>query len=134
MNLAAVMDDLGAALGSISGLRVFPYWADRVSAPAAIVGWPDPLTYDAAMTRGGDRVELPVMVLVGKVDARSARDTLAAYADGAGAGSVKAAIESFTPTAYDSARVTRCEFGVMSVAGTEFLAATFFIDLIGQGA
>lgn len=54
MNLAAVMDELGAALGTIPGLRVFPYWADRITPPAAVVGWPDPLTYDATMRRGSD--------------------------------------------------------------------------------
>lgn len=134
MDLGSVMDDLGDALATIEGLRVFPYWADRVTAPAAIVGWPDPLTYDAAMTRGGDRVELPLMVLVGKVDARSSRDALSQYANGSGSSSVKAAIESHNAIAYHSARVTRCEFGVMSVAGTEYLAATFLIDLIGTGS
>jgi hypothetical protein len=86
------------------------------------------------MARGPDQVELPVMVMVGKVDARSSRDAVAAYANGSGSGSVKAAIESHTPTAYDSARVTRCEFGVISVAGTEYLAATFYLDIIGSGA
>lgn len=134
MNLADAMDELGDALATISGLRVFPYWADRVQPPAAVVGWPDPLTYDATFGRGSDEVTLPITVLVGKVDARSARDQLAAYADGSGASSVKAVIEAHEATSYDSARVTRAEFGVMPVAGTEYLAATFYVDLTGTGA
>ena len=134
MLLSAVMDDLGTALGTIDGLRVFPYWADRISPPAAVVAWPDPLTYDSTMRRGGDRAEIPVIVLVGKVDTRTSRDELAAYADGSGSSSVKARIEAHTPTAYDSARVTRCEFGVITVASVEYLAATFYIDITGPGA
>lgn len=134
MDLAAVMDDLGVALETIPGLRVFPYWADRITPPAAVVGWPEPLTYDSTLRRGADQVELPVMVLVGKVDARTSRDTVAAYADGDGERSVKAVLEAYTPTAFDSVRVTRCEFGVMTVAGTDYLAATFYLDIIGKGA
>lgn len=128
------MDELGTALQGIGGLRVFPYWAERITPPAAVIGWPDPLTYDATMRRGGDRLDLPVMVLVGKVDSRTARDRVSAYADGAGAASVKAVIESHPPTAYDSARVTQCEFGVISVAAVEYLAATFTVNIIGTGA
>lgn len=134
MNIADVMDDLGTALETIAGLRVFPYWADRITPPAAVVAWPDPLTYDSTFGRGSDRVELAVMVMVGKVDSRTARDKVAAYADGSGASSVKVAIESHTPTAYHSARVQRCEFGVVTVASVEYLAATFYIDLTGTGA
>lgn len=129
------MEELGSALGSVGELRIFPYWADRITPPAAVVGWPDPLTYDATMARGADHVEgVKVVVLVGKADMRSATTQVAAYADGSGARSVKAAIEAHTATAYDSARVDRAEFGVISVAGVEYLAVTFYVDLIGQGA
>jgi hypothetical protein len=135
MDLAAVMDDIGEALESIDGLRVFPYWAESIAPPAAVVGWPDPLTFDSTMSRGSDEVEgVPVIVMVSKADARSARDQLAAYANGSGTRSVKAVIEAHAATAYDSARVARAEFGVISVGGVEYLAATFSVDLIGQGA
>lgn len=134
MLLSDVMDDLGTALGTIPGLRVFPYWADRVTPPAAVVAWPDPLTYDSAMARGADRAELSVLVMVGKVDARTARDNLARYVDGSGEYSVKAAIDGHEATAYDSARVDRAEFGVITVAGIEYLAATFYVDIIGTGS
>lgn len=134
MDLAAVMDDLGDALATIPGLRVFPYWADRVQPPAAVVGWPDPLTYDSTMARGADQVELPITVLVGKVDARSSRDLLARYADGSGEASVKAVVEAHTPSSYDSVRVTRAEFSVATVSGVEYLAATFYVDLTGSGS
>jgi hypothetical protein len=134
IDLAAVMDDLAAALETIPQLRVFPYWADRVTPPAAVVAWPDPLTYDSTMQRGSDQAELSVLVMVGKVDARSSRDQLARYADGSGTHSVKAAIDGYAATAYDVARVSRAEFGVFPVAGVEYLAATFFVDIFGPGS
>lgn len=134
MDLANVMDDLGQALGRIEGLRVFPYWTDRLTPPAAIVGWPDPLTYDATYGRGSDRTEIPVYVAVGKANARSARDLLARYADGSGTHSVKAAVESHEATSYDSARVIRAEFDVLTVASVDYLAATFYVDLTGKGS
>ncbi len=134
MNLASVMDDLGSALGTITELRVFPYWAEHVTPPAAVVTWPDPLNYDQTMARGSDRMEIPVIVLVGKVDARSTRDHMAEYANGTGSKSVKAAVESFAATAYDVATVQRVEFGVISVAAVELLAATFYIDVFGTGS
>lgn len=134
MDLAAVMDDLGAGLGAIPRLRVFPYWATSITPPAAVIGWPDPLDYDSTMARGADRLSLPLMVMVGAVDSRTSRDRVAAFANGTGEQSIKAALESHEPTAYDVCRVARCEFGVITVAGTEYLAATFTVDILAQGA
>jgi hypothetical protein len=134
MNLAGVMDGLGAALSTIDGLRVTPYWADRVTPPAAVVAWPDPLTFDSTMGRGSDRQEFPVIVVVGRVDARSTRDALAVYAAGSGDLSVKQAIEGYASDAYDSARVDRAEFASITISGVDYMAATFYVDVIGQGA
>ena len=134
MDLGNVMDDLGAAVDTISGLRVFPYWADRVEPPAAIVGFPEEFEFDSTARRGSDRGQFPLIVVVGKADARSARDTLSVYCGGAGATSVKAVVEAYAATAYDSARVQSVEFGVISIGGVEYLAATFSIDVIGRGA
>lgn len=133
MNLADVMDDLGTALETITDLRVFPYWADRITPPAAVVTWPE-ITFDETYGRGSDRLEISVITLTGKVDARSARDLAAQYANGSGSTSVKTAIESYAASAWDSARVQRVEFGVISVAGVEYLAATFSVDIIGDGS
>lgn len=134
MNLADVMDDLGAALDTIDGLRVHAYGADRITPPAAVIAWPEELTYDAAMQRGADQAEIPVVVLVARADVRTARDVLARYCDGVGAHSVKSAVDGYTATAYDSARVMRVEFGPATFAAVEYLAATFYIDVIGKGA
>jgi hypothetical protein len=135
VDLGDVMDDLGAALGTITGLRVFPYWADKIVPPAAIVGFPESIDYDETMGRGADHLQLPVIVVVARRDGRSARGRrLTKYVAGTGTDSVKAAIEAYAATAYHSARVERVEFGTATVAGVEHLSATFDVDVIGPGS
>lgn len=133
MNLAAVMDQLGAALESIPSLRVFPYTADSITPPAALVGWPDSITYDETYGRGSDSMTLPVWVAVGRADARSSRDVLAAYLDGAGPSSVKAALDGGTYTACDSVRVASARIEPISIASTPYLAAVLDVEITGQG-
>ena len=134
MNVYEVQTDLASALRSIEGLNVFPFWVDRITAPAAVVAWPDPYTFDTTMGRGSDTATFPVVVLVGKADAESSAIELGAYCNGSGDRSVKAVIEAYAATAYDVAVVESVEFAVTSVAGVEYLAATFQITVTGQGA
>lgn len=133
MNIGNIMDQLGTALSSISGLRVSPYHVDRISPPAAIVGWPDPITYDATLGRGSDTLMLPVFVLVGTIDQRTSRNLLATYLDGSGIKSVKAAIDNHTFTACHFARVSSARVEAMSVAGVDYLGAVFDVELTGSG-
>jgi len=134
VNIADLMDELGEKLGDIEGLRVFPYSADSFTPPAACVGWPDPLTYDGAMARGMDSLTLPVWVVVGKFDARTARDALAAYLDGSGDRSVKAALESGPYLACDSVRVATATVDVVVSGAVEYLGAVLQVEITGQGA
>ncbi len=134
MNLADVMQALADRLDTISGLRVFGYPPNKITPPAVVVTYPETYTFDAAYLRGMDRLEVPVVVLVGKVSDRASRGTLGAYCDGSGASSVKAILESGTYTAFDTVRVAKAVFDVISIAGVEFLAATFICDITGRGA
>jgi hypothetical protein len=126
------MDGLATRLGTISGLHVYGYAADDVVTPAAVVAFPDSVTYDTAMSRGADRITIPVHVLVGMVSDRSSRDALVAYMSGSGSSSVKAAVEGDVTlgSAADTTRVTDCAVSVMTVAGVDLLAATFNIDVV----
>lgn len=134
MNLANVMQELAERLDTIAGLRVHGHPPDKISTPAAVVTYPDTYNYDETYARGMDRLELPVVVLVGKVHLLSARNTIGAYADGAGAKSVKAVLEAGTYTQFDTVRVTGVTFDIVEVAGVEYLGATFTVDITGQGA
>lgn len=133
MNLADVMDDLATAVSFVEGLRVVPM-GSPINPPGAWVEWPEQLDFDIAMGRGGDRITIPLRVVVGQLEARASTVALAGYVAGSGPSSIKAAVEAFDSTAYSSARVTSAEFGVITIASVEYLAATFSIDVIGQGA
>ncbi|MET7989851.1 hypothetical protein ABZU76_02970 [Amycolatopsis sp. NPDC005232] len=133
MNLATVMDQLGTALETLDKVNVFPFTTDRITPPAAIVVWPDTIDYDTAMARGGDRITLPVYLVVSRMDAKNARDRLARFVNGAGDASVKQALESYAYTACDSVRVTQATIGEPRINGVDYLAAQFQLDIIGPG-
>jgi len=103
-----VRDGLVTALDTIAGLNVAKWIGQSIRTPMAVVGWPQ-VDYDQAMGRGLDTWTVPVQIFVGLADNRSAVATLETYMDGAGATSVKAAIEA-DPTlggACDDVRVTQ---------------------------
>lgn len=133
MNLGNVMDEIGTALDTITGLNVFPYWADRVVPPAAVVAWPDPVTYDSTMARGSDDLTLSVIVLVGRFDARTTRDRMSRYLDGSGAASIKAVLEAATYTTLDAIRVATATVDTYTSAGVELLGAEFQLQITGRG-
>jgi hypothetical protein len=134
VNLADVMDDLATQLDTIAGLRVHAHPPGKITPPAAVVTYPETYDFDQTYARGMDRLELPVVVLVGKVSARASRDDLARFCDGSGADSVKAVLEAGTYTAFDTVRVTKAEFDIIAIASVEYLAATFTVDITGSGA
>lgn len=134
MDLGAVMDEIGTRLATIDGLRVYDYPADAVTEPAGLVLYPDAYEFDATYGRGMDRLSLPVLVALGRPHDRSTRDRVVAYCNGSGAASVKAALETGTSSAFDTIRVESIEFGIVTIGGTDYVGATFTLDLAGQGA
>lgn len=134
MDLGAVMQAVADRIDTISGLRVYAYPADNIAAPAAVVTYPETYLFDETYGRGMDRMDLRVVVLVGKVSDRATRGNVAGYVAGSGSSSVKAVVESGTYTAFDSCRVRDVEFDLVAMAGVEYLAATFTIDIAGEGS
>lgn len=134
MNVTDVMDELTTALATITGLRAYAWARDSITPPAALVMLPNSYRYDETYGRGSDRATFDVVVCVGKADDRSAFKAIGAYADGSGAGSVKAAVDGGTYTACDSVRVASVTFDVVRIAGTDYLAATFEVDVLGSGS
>lgn len=136
MILSDVMDDVARRLGMIEGLRAYEFPPDKVDIPAAVVSYPDDLTYDGVYQRGGDRMTLPVVAVVGRASDRAARDLLSVYVDGDGPKSFKRVLESKdlpAYTAFDSVRVMKAEFDVVTIAGVDYVAALFDLDIIGSG-
>lgn len=134
MIIGDVMDQVGDQLDTITGLRVFRYPPGSVTPPAAVVSYPDNLEYDATYGRGMDRLTLPVVLVVGKASDRATRDAITQYAAGAGAKSIKAVLEVGVYTAFDTLRVKDAEFDVISIGGTDYMAAVFTIDISGSGS
>lgn len=135
MNLAAVMDELAAELDTISGLRVYAYPPDNVAVPAAVIGYPEEITYDVSMGRGTDHMVIPIFLLVGRLTDRTARDHLAPFMAGSGASSIKGVLRAATPfVAMSSVRVASATVEVVTMANVEYLTAVFTVDVYGQGA
>jgi hypothetical protein len=132
--LATVMDEMNTALDTIDGLRCFPFPADNIAPPASIVGYPTEVTYDTTMGRGVDSLVIPIFVLVARITDRTARDALGAYLDGSGAKSVKAVVQAGTYTQAVQVRVASAEVQVVTVAGVDYLAAVFTVQVYGTGS
>jgi hypothetical protein len=134
MNLADVMDELGTALDTITGLRVYPYTSDSITPPAAVVALPEGITYDDTYAHGKDSMVLEVTVMVGKVSDRASRDVIAVYANGSGSKSIKATLDNATYTSCDVVSVKSAEFDVIRVASIDYLAAVFTVAIAGSGS
>ena len=134
MNLDDVMAEVAARLDTITDLTVFDHPVDTVNPPTAIVSMPE-ITFDQTYGRGSDRYDLPVVLAIGKVVDRASRKNVAPYVAGAGAKSFKAVLEDeSTPyTSFDSLRVQSVSFDVIAWSAVEYLAATFLLDIIGDG-
>jgi hypothetical protein len=81
-----------------------------------------------------DRMSLPVVIVVGRPTDRSTRDLLGVYCNGTGPSSVKAVLESGTYTALHTLRVEEIKFDVASIAGVDYMAALFTLDIAGSGS
>jgi hypothetical protein len=133
MDLNAVVEELATRLDTITGLRVHSEPPGTIDPPAAVIAYPD-ITYDATYGRGMDRLELPIVLAVGRISDRISRKQVLEYVQGSGASSVKAVVESGTYTAFDTVRVASVVFDVITIAAVDYLAATFTLDIAGQGA
>jgi hypothetical protein len=128
-DLNTVMDALGVRLATIAGLRVSDHVPKTVAVPAAIVGFPEEITYDETYGGGADSTVIPVTVLVGAVTDRVARDELAAYTARAGAQSIKAAVDGPLAGAVSDARVATAKIEGITFNGVEYLGATFRVEV-----
>jgi hypothetical protein len=129
LDLNAVMNAVGVRLAAIAGVRVYDYPPDSVAVPAAVVSYPEEITYDETMARGCDSCVLTVAVLVGMTSDRASRDALAAYVAGTGAASVKTAVDGTLAGTVKDARVGRAVFRDVNVGGVDYRAAIFDVEV-----
>lgn len=132
--LSAMRTALAANLASISGLRTAATMPDQPNPPIAIV-MPTSVSYDTAMGRGLDTYEFTVLVIVGRVDERTAQNLLDGYCNPSGATSIKAAIESNRTLGgqANDLRVTEMRnYSSLPVGEITYLAAEFVVTVFAQ--
>jgi len=133
VNLVDVMEEIGEALRAIDGLRVHTHPVDRLEPPAAVVQFPV-INYDQSFGRGTDIWEGGIVIAVSRVWDRAARDNIAPYVDGSGSESVHAALRAHDWQTCAFARATRLTWPAgYQVAGVDFVAARFDLDIAGPG-
>ena len=130
------LDDLGAVMDAISttitagGLapRAYPYPAETISVPCAVVGYPERIDFDVTYQRGADQATLPVYFVVGRASEASARTALSAVI--ADASSIKSALDGNLGGAVDSCRVLDMRVLSLTVAGIDYLAGVFDTEVV----
>lgn len=133
MNVATVAAELADKIDGITGLRVYPYPPDSVTAPAAIIGYPDSIDFDQTYGRGLDSMTIPVYLVIDRNWDRATYERMAAFTAGTGASSLKALLQTKPNVAYATARVRSITHTVIVVAGLEYWVATFLVDITGSG-
>lgn len=127
-NMNTVMDAMGVALDTITGLRVFDFPPKSAQPPFAFVDMPESIDYDLAMARGFDSARFTVVVAVADVVDRAARDSIGAYAAGSGASSVKAVLEA--ADIGDTLRVESVDFRPVTIASGTYAGAIFTVHVV----
>lgn len=121
------MDQIGTALATVTGLRVFDFPPKSAQPPFAFVDMPERVDFDLTYGRGSDRATFTVVVAVADVVDRAARDAIAAYAAGSGASSIKAVLDA--ATIGTSARVESVEFRPVTLSAGSYAGAIFDVDV-----
>lgn len=136
MDLNAVADEIATVLKTIADFtgRTSAFPPGSVSPPAAIVSYPESVEFDETYGRGMDRIrDWPVVLVVGRVTDRTARNAIYRYTSAVGATSVKAVFEAHTWTSVDDLRVASVEFDVHEIGAVSYIVAVFHLDIAGRG-
>jgi hypothetical protein len=131
------MEELAGKLDTIAGLRVYAYPPRSISvgpSGAAVVSYPTSIEFDKTHGRGMDLISLPVVFAIGQVSDRTTVDRLSEYTDGSGLKSIKAVLEAAPYTSFDDIFVSEAETDTIEIAGTNYLAVVFTLEIAGQGS
>lgn len=132
--MSAMRTAIASNLAGISGLRTAATMPDQPNPPIAVV-MPQSVSYDTSMARGLDTYEFVVLVIVGRVDERTAQNLLDGYCNPTGSTSIKAAIESDRTLGGEAndLRVTDMRnYSSIPVGEITYLAAEFVVTVYAQ--
>lgn len=135
MRLAAVMDEISAVAAKVPSLagRTYAWPSEEVSPPAAMVTYPAEIDPLVAFQRGTDRWNGGLLVVVGRVWDRATRDRIAGYVSGDGPESIVAAFYGHDWRECAYCVPGRITFDAIQLAGIEYMAALFELDIAGPG-
>lgn len=127
--LGKVMDAIADAI-TTAGItqRAYPYPAETVTAPCAVVAYPETIDFDMSYSRGSDQCTIPVYFLVGRASEKAARDELAGIVTGATA--IKDTLDGNLGGEVQSLRVTEMKILNVQLGGVDYLAAQFNAEVI----
>lgn len=127
--LSELRDGLATNLRTISGLRAIATVPDNPNPPLAII-YPQNMDYDEAFQRGMTTFTFRVLVVVGRVDERTAQNKLDAFVSSTGSSSIKLAIESdksLGGKAFDTRVSAMTNYGSIEISDVGYLSAEFTV-------
>lgn len=133
-SLTQIRTDMADRMALINGLNCYDRIADSLAEPAAVVGMPDPLTYNLTFGPTAGTYLIPVRLYVARVDAEEAQALLDAYIAPTGATAIKQALEATTVTGcwHSITVVSVGEFGSYEVGGIAYLGCQFQVEVIAS--
>lgn len=127
--LSELRDGIATNLRTISGLRAIATVPDNPNPPLAII-YPQNMDYDEAFQRGMTTFTFRVLVVVGRVDERTAQNKLDAFVSSTGSASIKLAIESdktLGGRAFDTRVSAMTNYGSIEISEVGYLSAEFTV-------
>lgn len=116
-------------LATITGLRTSAFMPDNPNPPIAVV-MPSSISYDDVFKRGMQTYLFNVLVIVGRVDERTAQSNLDGFVSSTGASSIKLAIESdktLGGKAFDTRVTEMRNYGQLSIQDILYLTGEFTV-------
>jgi hypothetical protein len=128
-SISAIRTGLATRLGTITGLRTSAFMPDNPNPPIAVV-MPSSVSYDDTFHRGMQTYVFNVLVIVGRVDERTAQSSLDGYVSSTGSSSIKLAIEgdkTLGGVVFDTRVTEMRNYGQLPVGEVTYLTAEFTI-------
>jgi hypothetical protein len=124
-DLAAQMDALAVAGKTIID-NAYAYPPDKLTTPAFVVGYPDPI--DEITYRGGGwKALFPCWIVLAKGDAKSVRDKISGYL---GSASVRAALTCALPGGVGDATVVDAKIEPFTIGAAEYIALRLSVEVL----
>lgn len=138
MILTDVMDEIAARLKAgvplLTG-RTYAWPTLTVTPPAAVITYPEKISYDQTGGRGVDKIDdVTILVFCGRPHERQTRDLAAAFTNPDDVQSVKAAVDGEGYASCDQVSVFEAGFDVYALAGTDYLGIAFPLTIYGPGS